>query len=59
MVQEEDRNKLLDVNVFRGAGRGILDHHLMSGVDGRKSLLKLTVCGAGGGQKYFVRCKCI
>ena len=28
MVQEEERNKLLDVNVLRGAGGGISDHHL-------------------------------
>ena len=29
LVQEEDRNKLLDVNVFRGAGGGISDHYLV------------------------------
>ena len=28
-VQEEDRNKLLDVNVFRGTGGGLLDPHLV------------------------------
>ena len=29
VVQEEGRNKLLDVNVFRGAGWGIADYHLV------------------------------
>ena len=29
LVEEEERNKLLDVNVLRGAVRGILDHHLV------------------------------
>ena len=29
MVQEEDRNKHLDVNVFRGSGGKILEHHLV------------------------------
>ena len=28
MVQEGERNKLLDVNVSRGAGGGISEHHL-------------------------------
>ena len=27
VVQEENRNKLLYVNIFRGAGGGISDHH--------------------------------
>ena len=27
--EEEGRNKLLDVNVFRRAGGGISDHHLI------------------------------
>ena len=29
VVQEEDRNKILDVNVLQEAERGISDHHLM------------------------------
>ena len=29
VVQEEERNKLLDVNVLRGAGGGISDHPLV------------------------------
>ena len=29
MVQKEERNKLLDVNVLRGGGGEILDHHLV------------------------------
>ena len=29
MVQDEDRNKTLDVNVLRGAGGEIMDHHLI------------------------------
>ena len=29
VVQEEEKNKLLDVNVLRGAGGGISDHHLV------------------------------
>ena len=28
-MQEEERNKCLDVNVLGGAGRGISDHHLV------------------------------
>ena len=27
VVQEEERNKLFDINVLRGAGGGILNHH--------------------------------
>ena len=29
VVWEEDRDKLLDVKEFRGAGEEILDHHLL------------------------------
>ena len=29
VVQEENRNKLLDVNVLRDAGERISDHHLV------------------------------
>ena len=32
VVQEEDRNKLLDVNVLSGAGGGLSDHLLVIAV---------------------------
>ena len=28
-MQEDDRNRILDVSVFRGLGGGISDHHLV------------------------------
>ena len=31
MVQEEDKNKLLDLNVFGGAREGVSDHQLVVG----------------------------
>ena len=30
MVQEESKNKALDVNVFRGSGRRFSDHQLVA-----------------------------
>ena len=30
VVEEEEKNKLLDVNVLRGAGGGISDHQLVT-----------------------------
>ena len=45
VVQEEERSKLLDVNILRGVGGGISDHHLAI------AKIKCLKRWAGGGMK--------
>ena len=53
VMQDEERNKLLDVNVLRGVGRGISDHHLI--IAKIRSLKRWTGRGVSIEERYEIK----